>query len=58
MREKNISIILVVSNGLVKKYFWYRKVCAYEVPHLQSGPGTGYASWLASTPAPSPPSCP
>ena len=30
MREKNISIILVVSNDLVKKYFWYIKVCTYS----------------------------
>lgn len=44
--RKNISnIILGVSNGLIKKYFWYRKACPQvnvsEGPHLLEVGGKG-----------------
>lgn len=56
MRKKFSSIILVVLNGLVKKYFWYRKVCTYS--SNESGLGKGYCVMAGPRPpeqAPPPP---
>lgn len=45
-KKKKISnMVLIVSSGLVKKYFWYIKACTYssnlgEAPHCKSGTGT------------------
>ena len=41
-KKKISNMVLIVSSGLVKKYFWYIKACTYssnlgEAPHCKSG---------------------